>query len=124
MLARLLLISLCTATLVMLATWQPVHVHVVAPAPVVSPPAGLASTSPPRMSVVDVASGVPDIELASLVRLAPDERITAINDRPVDASLELDARVLIGSEAPRAGDYLDLAVSGPAGVRRVVMLVH
>jgi hypothetical protein len=115
MLLRLLTMGLGIAMVVVFATWQPVHVEVRAPA-------APATTAP--MSVVDVAHGVAPVALASLLRLLPGERITAINDRVVDRELGLDDDVLIASLAPRTGEYIDLTVASAASERRVLLLVH
>jgi hypothetical protein len=110
---------------VTLATWHPVHIELRPPP--MAPPAQVLpqpSVSVAPMRVVDVASGVAPIELASLLRLAPDERIATLNDRAVDRELGLDNDVLVGSLAPRSGQFVDLTVSSARGERRVLVLVH
>jgi hypothetical protein len=123
MLLRLLTMGLCTAMVVTLATWHPVHLEV-RPLPIAAQASPQPSASVAPMRVVDVAPGVAPIELAALVRLASDERITAVNDRAVDRELGLDNDVLIGSLAPRSGQFVDLTVSSLRGERRVLVLVH
>ena len=123
LLLRLLTTGVCVACAVMLATFQPVRIVVgpsaVAPAP--APSAAAFRDRAPRLGVVDVAAGVAPSELASLVRLRPGERISAINDQPVDE--DLDAGVLFGSMA-RPGGFLDLTISSAAIERRVLVLMH
>jgi hypothetical protein len=125
MLLRLLTMGLCTAMVVTLATWHPVQIEVRSPS--MAPPAQARPQPPPSgvpMRVVDVASGVAPIDLAALLRLASDERIMAVNDRTVDRELGLDDDMLIGSLAPRAGQFVDLTVASVRGERRVLVLVH
>jgi hypothetical protein len=73
-------------------------------------------------SVIDVAPGVTAAQLASLVRLAPGEHVTTIDDLPVEG--DLGAGVLLAGLELRARRYIDLGVTGPAGTRRVVVLLH
>jgi hypothetical protein len=75
----------------------------------------------PRLSVVDVGASVAPSALATLVGLRSDERVSTVNDLPVDE--DLDADLLIRSMA-RPGGFLDLTVSGAATERRVLVLMH
>lgn len=59
------------------------------------------------------------IALTSLLHLAPDERIVAIQDEQVDIGAAL------ALEWPKAaGSYTDLTVSSPRGERRILVLMH
>ena len=60
--------------------------------------------------------------LIRLVHLRPDERVSAINDRPLDT--DLLAGAWIASHAPSAGEFLDLTISSATSERRVLMLMH
>lgn len=123
LLLRLLTTGVCVACVVMLATIRPVRVEVAAPAvaPAPASPSAVIRDRAPRLSVVDVAAGVAPSALAPLVGLRPSERVSAINDQPVDE--DLDADLLIRSLA-RPGGFLDLTVSGRATERRVLVLMH
>ncbi len=80
-------------------------------------------------TIIDVASGLPGMpgmplmnahQIAQLVRLGPGERVTSVDDQPVAGNL--DAGTAIGE--PAARHFLDLAVAGPRGERRVLVLFH
>jgi hypothetical protein len=73
-------------------------------------------------AIVDVAHGVPIGELAGLIRMNADEHVYAVNDRPVVS--ELDAGAVIASLAPDRGSFIDLTITGAAGQRRVLVLLH
>jgi hypothetical protein len=84
-----------------------VYVHVpVIDTPVVEAP----RLAPP--TIVDVAPGVSLDQLPFVLTLAPDERITSVD------SLEL-ARL-----DRHRNQFVDLTVSGAAGERRVLVLLH
>lgn len=123
LLLRLLTTGVCVACVVMLATIHPVRVEVVRPeaAPAPAPPAAAVRDRSARLSVVDVAAGVAPSALANLVGLRRDERISAINDQPLDE--DLDADLLIRSMA-RPGGFLDLTVASSETERRVLVLMH
>jgi hypothetical protein len=128
LLLRVLTTGVCVACVVMLATIHPVRIEVVAraeaPAAAAALPAPLAAVirdHTPRLSVVDVGAGVAPSALATLVGLRSYERVSAVNDQPVDE--DLDAELLIRSMA-RPGGFLDLTVSGAATERRVLVLMH
>ena len=121
MLLRLLTIGLCATGVILLATFQPVRLEVVRPV-VVSPQVVQRAAPAPGLSIVDVAEQVGPAKLAELVYLKGGERVTAINDRPVaDDQLAIEA---ISSLPLRAGQYVDLTVSGATGERRVLVLLH
>lgn len=94
------------------------------PAPMVAPAAPtvatVASVPTGGVAVVDVARASVGAQVLELLGLAPGERVIAIDDRP--GALE---DVLAAWRAAAPGEFLDLAVAGPAGaVRRVLVLVH
>ena len=74
------------------------------------------------VSVVDVAYGVDASQLSALVRLATDERVIAVDDRPV--ANDLAAGAAIAERGLGTGKYLDLTVGGARGKRRVLVLMH
>jgi S1-C subfamily serine protease len=74
------------------------------------------------ITVVDVAHGVDAAALGSLVRLRADERVVAVDDRPV--ANDLAAGAAIATRALGTGTYLDLTVAGASGRRRVLVLMH
>jgi hypothetical protein len=80
--------------------------------PVPVPEAAIEAPRQMAPTIVDVAPGVPLDQLPFVLKLAPDERITAVD------SLEL-ARL----ERHR-NQFVDLTVSGAAGDRRVLVLLH
>jgi hypothetical protein len=121
MLLRLTTIALCAAGVILLATLEPIRLEIVRPAPRDLATAGSSSRNS-SLSVVDVAEGMAPADLASLVTLKPGERVTAINDRPLGS--DLSAGSLIASQGLRAGEYLDLTVSGTTAERRVLVLLH
>ncbi len=85
----------------------------------------VAVAAPTRVvapTIIDVAHGTPASQIAQLVRLDPDERVTAVDDQPVTGNL--DAGTVI---APATGrQFIDLTISRPAvgKERRVLVLVH
>lgn len=112
------------------------HQGPAAPAPAPAAPARAG-----EVNVVDVAAAAVSPELvAQLVRLADGERITSVDDRTVESTLEagtlLAARVARITSRARArladasgfdgsgGEYIDLSVHGAAGSRRVLVLFH
>ena len=79
--------------------------------------------APAQAEIVDVAAGVAPAQLAPLVRLGPGEHVTAVDDRAV--ANDLDAGAALAQLAPRAPTFVDLTLAGgPAGSRRVVLLLH
>jgi hypothetical protein len=115
---RLVSTGLCAACVVLLATFEPVRIET-PPAPPVS------EIAPSPLSIVDALAELAPSGLASLIHLAhlaPDERIQAINDRPLDSDLEAGAQ--LASLALHAGEYVDLTVSNGATERRVLVLLH
>lgn len=85
-------------------------------------PPAVAPAPPAQVSVVDVAHGVDAAALSQLVRLAPDERVIAVDDRPV--ANDLAAGAAIAAQRLTAGTYLDLTIGSTRGQRRVLVLLH
>jgi hypothetical protein len=85
----------------------------------VDPPAATANAT-----VVDVARGVEVGMLASIVQIAKDERIVAIDDQPVEN--DIAAGAAIAHRTLGANTYLDLTVAHArtGGKRRVLVLMH
>lgn len=81
------------------------------------PPSGPAATT-----IVDIAAAVPRDRIASMISLAPGERVIAVGERSVENDLE--AGGAIAAQSPSPGEFLDLTVDGIAGPRRVLVLVH
>jgi hypothetical protein len=81
--------------------------------------------APPAASatIIDVAPGVRASDVPSLIRLAPGERVVAVDDRRVDG--DLAAGVAIANRVPASGAFVDLDVEGTGGThRRVLVLLH
>jgi len=82
-------------------------------------------SSAPKVTVVDVAPGVPASTVVSLVRIGPGERIASVDDREVGSELVAGLEL---ADAIRGGaHYVDLAVASrevPDHVRRVLVLLH
>ena len=74
------------------------------------------------VSVIDVARGVDVGMLSTLVKLAADERVIAIDDQAVEN--DLAAGALLGQRTLGANTYLDLTVGSVRGKRRVLVLMH
>lgn len=81
----------------------------------------------PAVNVVDVAAdAATPLLVAQLLRLAADERIASIDDRPVDSFAAwawLAARFEEAGPIER-GDYIDLTIQGLSRSRRVLVLFH
>jgi hypothetical protein len=71
-------------------------------------------------TIIDVAPNVSVNQIAQLVRLAPNERVTAVDDHLVTGNL--DASTAIGS--PAGHNFIDLTISGGSHERRVLVLLH
>lgn len=119
MLLRLLTTGLCAAGVILLATFQPVRLEVVRPE--VVRPAPRDNPAPP-LSVVDAAEQVGAAQLAELVHLKPDERVSAINDRPLADDQPMSEA--IEALPLRAGRYVDVTVTSATSERRVLVLLH
>jgi len=119
MLLRLLTTGLCAAGVILLATFQPVRLEVVRPEIVLHTP---REKPTPPLSVVDAAEQLGTAQLVELVHLKPDERVSAINDRPLDDDLLFNET--IAALPLRAGTYIDLTLTSMTGERRVLVLLH
>jgi hypothetical protein len=108
MLFRSLAVGLLAAFFVLLVAEPRVsYVHV----PVVDEPIAAAQAHAPP-TIVDVAPGVSLDQLPFVLELAPGERVSSV-DR------------LEGARADRhRNQFVDLTVTGPAGERRVLVLLH
>ena len=74
-----------------------------------------------NVTVIDVAPNVSATTVASLVRLHEGERITAIDDHPIDNDLEAGMEI---ADRIRSGSKLvDLTVRGDV-LRRVLVVLH
>lgn len=81
----------------------------------------------PAVSVVDMAAAAATPELvAEVIRLGVDERVTAVGDRAVGSDLAAGAQIAARFQhgVISAGDFLDVAIAGGAGARRVLVLFH
>jgi hypothetical protein len=117
---RSLTIGLLGACVMMLVRVEPsTHTTTVVTVPGPERPAAVGSSA----TIVDVAPGLSGTLVPSLIRLAPDERVVAVDDRAVGSNLEAGAA--ISALAPRAGSYVDLEVAADTGDRRrVLVLMH
>ena len=116
---RSLTIGLLGACVMLLVRVEPsTHTTTVVTAP--APERAAVGSS---ATIVDVAPGLSGALVPSLIRLAPDERVVAVDDRAVGSNLEAGAA--ISAHAPGAGSYVDLEVATDAGERRrVLVLMH
>ncbi|MBL9016934.1 MAG: hypothetical protein JNL83_22285 [Myxococcales bacterium] len=114
---RSLTIGLLGACILLLARLE-------GPAATVSPGAAVhAAPAATAATIVDVAPGVRASDVPSLIRLAPGERVVAVDDRRVDS--DLAAGVAIANRAPASGAFVDLDIAGTGGAhRRVLVLLH
>jgi hypothetical protein len=78
--------------------------------------------STPPATVVDAARGITISQLLLAIRLAPDEQIHAINDIPVQDNV--GAGMFLARHDPSSLALVDFVVSGPAGERRVLVVIH
>ena len=121
LLFRSLTIGLLGACILLIARLeQPTATVIIKPEATLALPApALASSA----TIVDVAPGVRAQDVPALIRLAPGERVVAVDDRRVDS--DLAAGVAIASRAPSAGTFVDLDIEGAGGSqRRVLVLLH
>ena len=73
-------------------------------------------------TIIDVAPGISAAQLALAIRIAPDEHVVGVDGVAVHS--ELGAGVRLASLDLRSPRFLDLQVRGPAGERRIVVLMH
>ena len=101
------------------------HPRMVIVKQIVSPPRQLEMhrhRTPPGATLIDLASTVSPEGIASLVKLDRGERIATVDDTPVDN--DFAAGAAIAGRAHGHDSFVDLAVTGPSGPRRVLLLVH
>ncbi len=116
---RSLTIGLLGACILLLARLEKASEPVAAGIPTLA----IASAPPVTgATIVDVAPGVRASDVPGLIRLAPGERVTAVDDRRVES--DLAAGVAIANRAPSSGAFVDLDVEGNGGHRRVLVLLH
>ena len=77
---------------------------------------------PPTATIIDVAAGVTSAQLAALIRLAPGEHVASIDDAAIVN--DVGAGVALASVALSSRRFIDVEVAGPAGTRRVLVLLH
>ena len=98
---------------------EPSRTTIITPAPAPERPAHVASSA----TIVDVAPGLSGAVVPSLIRLAPDERVVAVDDREVASDLEAGAA--ISAHESGAGSFVDLEIANETGERRrVLVLMH
>ncbi len=114
---RSLSLGLVGACFLMLA-FRPAYEIRFAPSPALAPPPAVHDSA----TIVDVAAGVPPGQLSSLIRLAANEHVVAVDDVPV--ADDLAAGAVIAEHELHTGRYVDLEVAGDAGTRRVLVLLH
>jgi hypothetical protein len=114
---RSVVVGLLAACCLLVARRQRIEVRMAVPA---QPHVSTWGAAPPQ--IIDVAPLIAPGELAKLLRLAPAERVVAVDDTPTGDNFEagaLLARLDVGSQR-----YVDLTVTGPLGERRVLVLMH
>lgn len=85
-------------------------------------PTGACRFRSPDVNVVDVTAAAPPELIAQLLRLAPDERVTSIDDRRMES--DLAAGAWLASRRRASGGYIDVAIEGANHSRRVLVLLH
>ena len=73
-------------------------------------------------TIIDAAPGITAAQLADTIRLGPDEHIAAIDN--VQTGTTLSAGLLLAARTMRSGEFIDIDIAGPAGSRRVLVLLH
>jgi len=98
----------------------PSHTTIITPA---SPPAPVPVVEGRTATIVDVAPGLSGAMVPSLIRLAANERVVAVDDREVTNDLEAGA--VISARAPGGNRFVDVDVASDEGNhRRVLVLMH
>jgi hypothetical protein len=118
---RSLAIGLSAACFALLVMRPTVELRV-AEAPTLSTTEPQPQALPALPTIIDAAPGITPAQLALAIRLAPGEAITSVDD--VSVIGDLGAGVVLASREMRAGRFIDLGVEGPAGPRRVLVLLH
>ncbi|HEY1555700.1 MAG TPA: hypothetical protein VGF94_12770 [Kofleriaceae bacterium] len=117
-------IGLLASCLVMLVVRPRIQIVLPRPAP---PPRVLHRVvAEPAATIIDVAPGLGAAQIAPLVHLAPGERVVALDDRRVPSELAAGAELAAELEADLGTPhrFVDLAIAGPGGARRVLVLLH
>jgi hypothetical protein len=123
---RSLVVGLLGASCVLLATRPQSHlVFTASPPQLVVVPANVSTMAPPEdvrtappVTVIDVAPGASAELLASLIVLAANEHITAIDDVAVR-----DERVALASLPLRSRQYIDVSIANDVGATRRVLVL-
>ncbi|HVI00809.1 MAG TPA: hypothetical protein VM513_07455 [Kofleriaceae bacterium] len=130
---RSIVVGLLGACVLLLAQRPITHIHVDASQPVVDA-AAAAAPSPPSTTIIDVgmrrclpsvSGGYPCFasDPLALLRLAADERVTAVGDVQVDDWSAL--KEALDRYTYRAdGHYIELTITGGHGERRALLLLH
>lgn len=117
LLFRSLTIGLLGACVLMLARVGPSRTTIVTPT--AAAPVAPGSTA----TIVDLAPGLSSGVVPSLIRLAPGERVVAVDDQPVEN--DLDAGAAITARPRGTKTFVDLEVAASTGEhRRVLVLLH
>ncbi len=117
LLFRSLTIGLLGACVLLLARVGPSRTTIVTPAA----PAPVAAVA--AATIVDLAPGLSSGVVPSLIRLAPGERVVAVDDQVVQN--DLDAGALITARPRGPGHFVDLEVAAATGEhRRVLVVMH
>lgn len=115
---RSLAIGLCAGCFALLVHSPTIELRVIE-----SPPAALAPAPPhPAPTIVDAAPGITSEQLALALRLEPGEQIVSVDDVFVGSTI--GAGVALARRERHPGQYIDVGVTGPAGERRILVLLH
>jgi hypothetical protein len=115
-------IGLLAACFALLVTRPTVELRV-APDPEPAPEPRPALPAPPAPpTIIDAAAGITPAQLASTLHLSHGERIVSIDDASVAG--DLGAGIALAARELRAREFVDIGVLGPAGARRILVLVH
>ncbi|HEY5944831.1 MAG TPA: hypothetical protein VIV40_05040 [Kofleriaceae bacterium] len=125
LLFRSLAIGLLAAAVALLALGVPIELRItqrIQQPLALSHQASTLDDRPVLPTIIDVAPGISLAQLASTIRLAPDEQIIAVDD--VAVTNDLSAGLLLASRDLHARQFIDFTVWGPDGERRVLALLH
>lgn len=113
------LLGACVALLVRVEVAAKAPPAAAAAAPTWPAPSAVVASA----TIIDVAAGVSTASVSSLIRLAPDEHVVAVDDRVVDS--DLAAGAAIQQHQLDARGFVDLDVASDMGAhRRVLVLLH
>jgi hypothetical protein len=122
LLFRSLALGLLGACFFLLAT-RPVTIVVRQPPPIEVPNlSGMRGVPSLAPTVIDVAPNVDSTTLLSVIQLGDREHVVSVNDLRVAG--DLDAGRVLAATALQPQRYIDLDVAGPAGERRLLVLLH